>query len=203
MSKVLWKLTPEAFDSLLYSLHPDREHAGRLYENIRRKLLEFFEARGSAVPDEHADETFDRVMRRMAEGEKIENAASYCYGVAKFVWIEASRGRAKEPVELDANTSFQPHHQDGGDEIADAREAVERRLDCLENCLEQLADATRQFIIEYYRAEGGQKIEQRKQLAAQLNTTLNALRLRASRLRRELAKCTEVCVRRRGSGGRG
>jgi hypothetical protein len=70
----------------------------------------------------------------MAEGEKIENAASYCYGVAKFVWIEASRGRAKEPVELDENTSFQPHHQDGGDEIADAREAVERRLDCLENC---------------------------------------------------------------------
>src|SRR6476620_6942526 len=117
--KTAWTVTPEAFDLLLTNLDTDRDHAGRLYENIRRKLLEFFEARGSAVPDEHADETFDRVMRRMTEGEKVENAASYCYGVAKFVWIEASRGRAKEPVELDENTSFPANHKDGDDEIAD------------------------------------------------------------------------------------
>ena len=203
ISKISWNLTPEAFDSLLYSLHADRDHAGRLYENIRRKLLEFFEARGSVVPDEHADETFDRVMRRMAQGEKVENPASYCYGVARFVWIEASRARAKGPVELDENTSFQAHHQDNDDGVENARELVERRLDCLENCLDQLADVTRQFIIEYYREDGGQKIDQRKLLAARLNTTLNALRLRASRLRRELAKCTEVCVGRRHGGGRG
>jgi DNA-directed RNA polymerase specialized sigma24 family protein len=193
ISKVSWSLTTEAFDSLLYSLHPDRDHAGRLYENIRRKLLEFFEARGSAVPEEHADETFDRVMRRMTEGEKVENPASYCYGVAKFVWIEASRARAKAPVELDENAVMPPRN-DTDEDFALARESVERRLDCLENCLESLADETRHFIIEYYKDENGLKIEQRKLLAARLDTTLNALRLRASRLRRELAKCTDTCL---------
>jgi DNA-directed RNA polymerase specialized sigma24 family protein len=191
----VWSVTPEAFDSLLYALHPDRDHAGRLYENIRRKLLEFFEARGSSVPEEHADETFDRVMRRMTEGEKVENPASYCYGVAKFVWIEASRGRAKQPVELDENTRI-PAHEDRDEEFETARAAVERRLQCLENCLDHLADETRHFIIEYYREEKGLKIEQRKILAARLDTTLNALRLRASRLRRELARCTDTCLAR-------
>jgi DNA-directed RNA polymerase specialized sigma24 family protein len=188
----VWSVTPEAFDSLLYSLHPDREHAGRLYENIRRKLLEFFEARGSAVPDEHADETFDRVMRRMTEGEKVQNPASYCYGVAKFVWIEASRARAKQPVELDENAVITDRQDD--DDLMRSREAVERRLDCLDDCLDHLADETREFIIEYYREEKVPKIEQRKLLADRLETTLNALRLRASRLRRELAKCTDKCL---------
>ena len=68
--------------------------------------LEFFEARGSHTPDEHADETFDRVMRRISEGERIENPAGYCYGVARFVWKEASRRRSREPVELDENAAI-------------------------------------------------------------------------------------------------
>ncbi len=193
IARTNWTVTPEAFDSLLYSLHPDRDQAGRLYENTRRKLLEFFEARGSVVPEEHADETFDRVMRRMIEGEKIENLASYCYGVARFVWKEALR--AKQPVELNENGHF-PAIPIEDDELAAARDTVERRLDCLEKCLDSLADETRDFIIEYYRDDDGVKIEQRRLLAARLNTTLNALRLRASRLRRELCKCTDACVGR-------
>jgi DNA-directed RNA polymerase specialized sigma24 family protein len=187
-----WSVTPEAFDSLLYSLHPNRDHAGRLYENIRHKLLEFFEARGSAVPDEHADETLDRVMRRMTEGEKVENPASYCYGVAKFVWMEASRALAKEPVELDENAVIGGREDD--DDLRRSREAVDRRLDCLDNCLDHLAAETRHFIIDYYGEEKGPKIEQRKLLAGRLDTTINALRLRASRLRRQLAKCTDKCL---------
>ena len=193
-----WTLTSEAFDSLLYSLHPDREQAGKLYENTRRKLLEFFEARGSVVPEEHTDETFDRVMRRMTEGERIENLAGYCYGVAKFVWIEASRARAKQPVELDENGHF-PIIPTLDDDQEAARSLVEIRLDCLEKCLDTLADATRDFIVEYYRDDDGVKIEQRRLLAARLNTTLNALRLRASRLRRELCKCTEACIERKAA----
>ena len=194
LTKTAWTVTPEAFDALLHSFAPDRDHAGRLYENLRRKLLEFFEARGSHTPDEHADETFDRVMRRIAEGEKIENPAGYCYGVARFVWKEASRRRSKEPVELDENTTFSPVVNGHDSDLELARETVEQRLDCMERCLDQLADATRVFIVEYYREEDGLKIEHRKLLAERLSTTLNALRLRASRLRRELGKCTNKCL---------
>ena len=192
----VWTVTPEAFDLLLLSLDADsREHAGRVYETLRRKLLEFFEARGSCTPEDHADETFDRVTRRIAEGEKIVSPSSYCYGVAKFVWMEASRKLSKAPIELDENLMF---HTSADTESSSekSRESVERQLDCLETCLATLADETRNFIFDYYREERGIKIEQRKMLAARLDTTLNALRLRASRLRRELAKCTETCVSR-------
>jgi DNA-directed RNA polymerase specialized sigma24 family protein len=193
VAKTIWTITPHAFDSLLYALDPDRDRAGRMYENMRRRLLEFFEARGSFVPEEHADETLDRVMRRMAEGEKIENPAGYCYGVAKFVWMEASRKLARQPLQLDENAVF-PTADNDTDSIESARDAVEDRLNCFEQCLDHLTERTRDFIIEYYREENGVKIEQRRLLAEKLNTTINALRLRASRLRRELVKCTNVCL---------
>jgi len=198
--ELTWTVTPEAFDSLLHSLDSDRERAGRVYENLRQKLLEFFEARGSCTPDEHADETFDRVMRRIAHGEKVENPAGYCYGVAKFVWMEASRKLAKAPVELNENLLL-PGNSDMTSDLEKSREVFERRLDCLEKCLTSLAEETRTFIVDYYRDEKGIKIEQRKIMAARLDTTLNALRLRASRLRRELAKCTENCVSRATTSG--
>jgi DNA-directed RNA polymerase specialized sigma24 family protein len=188
-----WTVTPEAFDLLLAKLDPDRENAGRQYEITRRKLLEFFEARGSRRPDEHADETFDRVMRRITEGEEIVNFGNYCYGVARFVWIEASRALAKQPVELDENVVADRHANNGFD---DARAEMDQKLYCLEECLSQLAESTRIFIIEYYREEKGEKIEQRRLQAERMNTTMNALRLRASRLRRELGKCTDACVTR-------
>lgn len=193
-----WIVTPEAFDQLLANLDPDRETAGRKYEITRRKLLEFFEARGSCTPEEHADETFDRVMRKITEGEKVLNLGSYCYGVARFVWIEASRALSKQPVELDEKIVAGPNSNNGLDE---ARFELEQKLDCLDECLSQLADSTRDFIVEYYREEKGEKIEHRRLQAERMNTSINALRLRASRLRREVAKCTQACVSRSRKGG--
>ena len=192
LTRTVWTLTPEAFDSLLQSLDPDRDQAGRLYENTRRKLLEFFEARGSHTPDEHADETFDRVSRKIVEGEKIDDLGKYCYGVARFVLKESFRKRSKEPIELDENAQFPSVAI--GDDMAEKRDAIERRLDCLDECLDKLGAETREFIVEYYREERGLKIERRKLQAARLSTTLNGLRLRASRLRRELGKCTDGCM---------
>ncbi len=196
LGKTVWTLTPEAFERLLSSFDSDRELAGRKYENTRRKLLEFFEARGSHTPDEHADETLNRVARKIVEGERIENLNSYCYGVAKFLWMEAARRRAKEPIALDE--TYAPSGISGADEEAEEqlRQKRERRLECFDECLQKLPDETRVFIVEYYREENGLKIEQRKQQAARLNTTLNALRLRASRLRRELGACIKSCLSR-------
>jgi len=193
LGKTVWTLTPEAFERLLSSFDADRERAGQKYENTRRKLIEFFEARGSHTPDEHADETLNRVARKIAEGEAIENLNNYCYGVARFLWMEAARGRAKEPIALDDDHA--PSTVSGADE--EEREQLwqrERRIECFEECLCKLPDETRTFIVEYYREENGLKIEQRKQQAARLNTTLNALRLRASRLRRELGACINSCL---------
>lgn len=191
LGKTVWILTPEAFERLLSSFDSDRERAGQKYENTRRKLLEFFEARGSHTPDEHADETFNRMARKIVEGEAIENLNNYCYGVARFLWREASRGRAKEPSALDDDYAASGADEEEREQL---RQKQERRLECFEECLCKLPDETRTFIVEYYREENGLKIEQRKQQAVRLKTTLNALRLRASRLRRELGACINSCL---------
>jgi DNA-directed RNA polymerase specialized sigma24 family protein len=194
LGKTVWTLTPEAFERLLSSFDADRERAGQKYATTRRKLSEFFEARGSHAPDEHADETINRVARKIVEGEAIENLDKYCYGVARLVWMEATRGRNKEPIALDDNHAHPAASGADEEEREQLRQERERRLECFEECLRKLPDETRAFIVEYYREENGLKIRQRKQQAARFNTTLNALRLRASRLRRELGTCIESCL---------
>jgi DNA-directed RNA polymerase specialized sigma24 family protein len=199
LSRTGWTITPDAFESLLSSLDEDRERAGQKYEILRRKLLEFFAARGSRAPDEHADETLNRVARRIAGGEAVENLSRYCFGVAKFLSLEVSRRQSKEPVAFDDEFSASAEYDAGDEEEREReRQARERRLECFEECLRKLPEETRTFIVEYYREENGSKIEQRKAQAARLQTTLNALRLRASRLRRELAACINSCLSRPG-----
>src|SRR5262245_65972612 len=95
-------LTPASFDSLLAQLGPDRESAARAYLELRRALFIFFATRGAASPDEMADETINRVARRLSEGERIttENPSNYFYGVARNVWREKiGRASCRERVE--------------------------------------------------------------------------------------------------------
>ena len=56
-----WELTPQAFNQLLDWIGPDRETAGKRYEEIRLRLIKIFTARGCHIPEELADETFNRV----------------------------------------------------------------------------------------------------------------------------------------------
>ena len=188
-----WTLTKEAFERLLDSLDANRERAGEKYENVRRKLIEFFEARGSNSPADHADQTINRVARRLEEGEVVKDLSAYSYGVARLLLKETLRGRGKEPLTLD----LAPAPLIVTDENEDERRHLEEaRLKCFEVCLSNLPAASRVLIIEYYREEKGIKIEQRKRQADALNMSLNALRLRACRIRAELGDCITSCLDR-------
>ncbi len=188
-----WTLTKEAFERLLDSLDANRERAGEKYENVRRKLIEFFEARGSNSPTDHADQTINRVARRLDEGEVVKDISAYSYGVARLLLKETLRGRGKEPLTLD----LAPAPLIVTDENEDERRHLEEaRLKCFEVCLSNLPAASRVLIIEYYREEKGIKIEQRKRQADALNMSLNALRLRACRIRAELGDCITSCLDR-------
>ena len=59
----------------------------------------------------------------------------------------------------------------------------EQRLDRLDRCLELLEPEQRKLIVEYYRDTGRQKIERRRALADRLGISMNALAIRASRIR--------------------
>src|SRR5690242_3335578 len=92
-SAVEWTLDQAAFGELLDWLGPDPETAGQTYELIRHKLITLFRCRGCAVPEELADETINRVIRKLPQikPDYHGNPIRYFYGVAKKVYKEYLR----------------------------------------------------------------------------------------------------------------
>jgi DNA-directed RNA polymerase specialized sigma24 family protein len=180
-------LSQQAFEKLLCSFSTDREDAGAQYEVIRRKLVRFFEWRGIDSADEHADETINRVARRLDEGQVIENLKGYFYGVARIVFMEQLKERERSPVALDdAPQSLRFCVEEDPE--------PEARVVCFEKCLESLPADNQKLIISYYQEEKRVKIELRQELANRLQIPLNALRIRAHRIRVSLEKCISNCL---------
>jgi DNA-directed RNA polymerase specialized sigma24 family protein len=181
-----WTLTREAFDKLLVAFDVDREQAGQKYLQIRNNLTRFFEWRGCSFPEDHADETINRMAKRVAEGEAILNHSGYAMGVARLLLLEINKGRQREQSALaeigSAPDVYVP---------ADDRDS---RLTCLRSCLQTLSPDNRELIIQYYQGEKGEKIENRKKLLARLRVPVNTLRMRALRLRERLQMCVEDCL---------
>jgi DNA-directed RNA polymerase specialized sigma24 family protein len=183
-------LTPRGFERLLDQLHADRDTAGRTYEQLRRRLVRFFEGRRCAFPDEHADDTLNRVARKLDAGETILDVTTYVIGVARMVVMEVARAASKEAAvqaALRVPDYVSPHPDPASVESS-------RLLDCLHACLDRLASADRELIVQYYQDEKGAKIHNRKGLATRLGLEMNALRLRAFRIRAGLEACVERCA---------
>ena len=95
-------LTPEAFTKLLAKLSPDPDIAGGEYEELRRRLIKFFEWRGAFFPEDLADETLTRTARKIDKGEEIEkNVIALALGVAHFVFLETSRRPDNRRAEME------------------------------------------------------------------------------------------------------
>ena len=190
-----WVLTQEAFNFLLSCLDRDSVRAAQKYENIRRGLITFFECRGSSFPEDHADETIDRVARRLAEGKEIyvENPASYFYGVARNVLKEHRESGKSVSASLDnfaASRTLSDDPEQAAVQHAEHHQA-DQRFEYLELCLGELAPADRQLIHEYYQGTTSIKIRNRKRLSQKLGIAINALRIRALRVREKLEECVE------------
>jgi len=181
-----WTLTQEAFDQLLVAFGGDRESAGQKYLEIRNNLTRFFEWRGCAFPDDHADETINRMAKRVAAGEEILNHSGYAMGVARMLLLEINKGRQREQSAL-AEIATAPDVYDPGADDED-------RLNCLRNCLQTLSQDNRELILQYYQGEKGEKIGNRKKLIERLGIPVNTLRMRALRLRERLQSCVEECL---------
>lgn len=185
-----WSLSQTAFDRFLAALHADRDSAAAAYERIRSKLVRFFEWRGCTFPEERADDTITRVIRKIDEGAIIRDAATYCYGVARHVLLEALKQQARE---RDALSRVQPIPS-----RVDEDEADDRRLDCLQRCLLRLAPDQRELVLDYHRGEPGDRIDGRRRLAQRLGIGLNALRIRVHRVTDRVEACVGACIDRRG-----
>jgi RNA polymerase sigma factor (sigma-70 family) len=195
------RLTAASFDSLLTILGPDRESAARAYLDLRLALFTYFATRDVANPDEMADETINRVARRLSEGERITtgNPANYFYGVARNVWRESlAKGNVLIPLS-DENSAGVAQDTTPYDLLLSAQERIESEIrhECLEKCLGSLAPEDRELIISYHQFSGGKKIENRKNLAERFGLSNNALRQKVARLKSRLGECVIICQRSR------
>lgn len=182
------RLDRESLDSLLAFLDEDRTEAARRYEEIRHRLTRLFAWRGCSQAEELADETMDRVARKLAAGLEVRAADPYRYftGVAHLIFKEMLRREMRERAGREAIRHLPPPAAPPAED--------ERRLHCLQRCLHSLAPESRELIIGFYQGEQGVRIRHRKSMAARLRITVNALRIRAHRLRAKLEVCVRQCL---------
>lgn len=178
-------LTQEGFDGLLAWLHQDRAEAGRIYEEIRIKLIKGFKSHNCPVAEELADETFNRVAKRLPEivSTYVGDPRRYFFGVAYRVFLEYLKN-GPTLVELPSDNLL----------ISEQQRDLETVYNCLEKCLQHLSPQNRELILQFYQGEKRIKIKLRRELARRLDIKLNNLRLQAHRIRENLKKCIRTCL---------
>lgn len=176
-----WNLTREAFERLLQRLDPDRQSAAEAFRDLQSKLVLFFTYNRCKTPDRWADVAMDRVAKRLAEEQSVPEINPFAYGVARLVLLEAQREEQRERELL--GTSAQPatagHDEDG--------------LECLDRCIGQLSPENRNLILRYYAVRQPTAMRDRLRLAFELGISIEALRTRALRIRKELEQCVGRC----------
>lgn len=182
-------LTETAFARLLRWLDDGADSHGARYMEMRDRLVAYFERRGRTAADALVDDTFNRIGRTLERSGciAIRPPARYCFIVARFVFLEDVR-RERRSVPFDDGRGDLEPDTDGAERRARVAER-EQRLSCLEHCLAQLAPEQRELAIEYYRGAKRQRIDARRELAARMGISMNALSIRMSRLRDRLEAC--------------
>ncbi len=185
-------LTQTGFDQLLATLDADRERAGAKYESLRVRLIRFFEWRNCEMPDELTDTVFDRVIKKISEGEQIQNVAAYSATVAQFVFKEDCRKRSRRTQSIEDTEEIE--------NLAETNRIIEETddapMNCLEKCLAELPVENRRLIVAYYDTDERTMMAARRLLADSLDVSLNVLRIRVCRLKSKLEDCTLDCCRK-------
>lgn len=199
-----WDLDQETFDRLLAKLDSNINLAGEKYEYVRNGIVKYFECRGCAPAIDLADETINRVARKLSEGVEVrdDRFLNYIYGVARNVLHEHLRSpyRKQTPIESllpDKHPSENPRELV---ERARERTEKERLLACLDECAERLPPETRRMILSYYDGKERARIDNRRRLAEGLGIPMNSLRIRIHRIRERLESCLVECLSRSPAG---
>ncbi|MDQ3802314.1 MAG: sigma-70 family RNA polymerase sigma factor [Acidobacteriota bacterium] len=150
---------------------------------IRRRLVTIFLNRQCGEAEDLADETINRVARKVdaLEGSYVGDPAPYFYGVARKVFMEYLRRRSR-PLRPPPPVA--------------SRDELEPRLKCLDECLEKLKPESRELILRYYQEQKQAKISSHKEMSEHLRLNAGALRARAHRIRVKLEKCVLECLAR-------
>jgi DNA-directed RNA polymerase specialized sigma24 family protein len=180
------------FDKFLVLLDADREQAGVKYENLRQRLIKFFEWRNCEMPEELTDIVFDRVLKKIDEGEQIQQVTAYSATIAQFVFKEYLRSNERQNQLIeDAPEVLNIKVQEPF-----ANDFTLTRQNCFDKCLSEFDAENRKFIIAYYDTDEKTMINSRKKLAEEMSSSLNTIRIKACRLKAKLENCTKECCKK-------
>jgi hypothetical protein len=200
-------MSPEDFERLLQWLGSHRDVSNENYVRYHAHLSRWFYLQGCRRPEDLADEVWNRIMKSLrnqpegltdlftkrpstatpASKDPVPVLLGYSRNVLLEYWREEKR--------ID-------HEHDLGDDVSGGENtpSSEMRTLCLELCLKKLNDDDGQLLREYHKYEPGRKVEHRKAMAEARQSTLNALRLKVSRLMSNVRNCVKGCCRSRGLG---
>jgi len=170
----------EAFDKLLQWFDPDREKAAKKYQTIQFRLVRIFAAKGCSDPEELVDESFNVAALKIDTllETYVGDPALYIHGIAKKIFLEPKFKPIPDPPPTP-------------DPIE-----LERRSNCLDQCLDRLTTPEeRSLILRYHAKEKQERIRMRRQLAKELGCTLNALRIKVFYILARLRPCIKECLR--------
>ena len=175
-------ITKDSFDALLEWLDPDRDKAGRQYEVIRGGLIRIFVSQGLTDAEHYADETVDRVIKRLPDirAGYVDDPARYFGGVARNIIREAHR---RKEIPTDVLPECLP-----------IRPGDPEMTDCLSQCLKLLPPDKQDLILDYHLYDGRDKIVHHRQMATELSISVGALRTRAHHVRVALEDCILNCI---------
>ncbi len=175
---------PPDYNGLLSWLSPDRSEAVAKFQRIRGDLIRIAASRGCPVPEDLADEAIERVARKVSTiaVDYIGDPGLYFHAVVRNVHREYVRRH--KPSSLDR----EPRAAEAADETQ------ENHSRCLDQCLKTMSEADQALILDYYSRDRSDKIARRKAIAMGIGVGLNALRIRAHRIRERLFLCVTRCL---------
>jgi DNA-directed RNA polymerase specialized sigma24 family protein len=198
-----WSLTRDALAALLRFLDDDPERAAVEYESIRLRLTKLFRWRGCSSAEDYTDATVDRVARLLGDGVPVQASTPFAlfHGVANNLLREHWRQVERERLAFDQVRHGSQSSESVEEQLAreQAVRADEERRRCLRRCLMRLSAGNRALITRYYASGPVLDKNQRKAVAAELHITVNALRVRAHRVRTEVGDCIGACLQRRSA----
>ena len=175
-----WELNQDSFEALLRTLHSDPAQAGREYERLRRRLIQFFIIHGVPGCEAATDEALNRLAKRIGEGQEIKNIEQYTAGIGRMLVLE-ERQRARRELESVRELRLPPPQVGGSNEM----------LEALEACLTEVPEAGQRLLQRYYSQECRARAAEREKMAIEMGISVNSLRNRALRLREKLQLCVQ------------
>lgn len=183
------------FEKLFPYLDANEQHAWERYGIICRKLITFFETKIIVDPVDCTIKTFHRVLKNI-DNDKINRTPifdKYFLDVAYYIFKETSR-EAPKSIEILSPPQIPVTNPEDEEDEDQKRKETEQLLDYLDHCMKELQKNDQDLIIDFYKGVGKERIKIRKNLAKKLDMTINALRIRANRLRDKLRKCLYECL---------